>query len=229
MRSKLLAFAVLGCALPVLAEGGAVPTAPSVSAKSALEPAIAAYRAQLAASPNDAVTHNKLGVCYQQTRKLKLARKEYEKAVELNPRYAQAWNNLGTIEQTRGKYKKAIEHYRKAIALEPQHATFHRNLGAAWLGTGKLQQAVDAYAEALRLDPGSLEPSEASVFVGSGVGLGEVYFTYAKLFASRGDAESALLWLQRARESGFHDFARVVTDTDFTMLVKDPRYLALAR
>jgi tetratricopeptide (TPR) repeat protein len=229
MRSKLLALAALGCALPALAAHEAVPTGPGVPSRRALEPTIAAYRAQLVASPNDAVAHNKLGVCYQQTRQLKLARKEYEKAVELNPRYAQAWNNLGTLEHARGKYKKAIAHYRKAISLEPQHATFHRNLGAAWLGAGKTEGAIEAFGEALRLDPQSLEASESAAFVGSSVGLGDVYFTYAKLYASRGDTESALLWLGRARESGFRDFARAATDTDFAAVVKNPRYLDLAR
>jgi Flp pilus assembly protein TadD len=227
MKSKLLAIAVLGCAVPVPAAPAAVPSGTAVQAKSTFEPAIAVYRAQLQASPNDAVAHNKLGVCYQQSQKLKLARKEYQKAVELNPRYAQAWNNLGTLEHARGKYKKAIDLYRKAVTLEPERATFHANLGAAWLGAGKLDLAVAAYGEALRLDPNSLQASDSAAFVGSGVGLGEVYFTYAKLFANRGDQESAFAWLARARESGFRDFARVATDTSFAAIVKDPRYLDL--
>jgi tetratricopeptide (TPR) repeat protein len=233
MRKTLLTLAAIAWALPGVARAvdeASLPAtgAPQLSGR-ALDVAIAGYRAQLATNPKDPIAHNKLGVCYQQANKLKPARKEYQKAVELDPRYAEAWNNLGTLEHGAGKYKKALDHYRKAVALKPDRATFHRNVGAAWLASGNLARAIEAYGEALRLDPAIFTSTESAGFVVAGVDQGQLYFTYAKLFARGGDLESAFVWLTRARERGFRDFRKVAADPDFSEVVADPRYAELAR
>lgn len=226
MKVKVLGLAVLGCALASLA-AAQVPTAPTASDD--LQAAIATYRARLGTNPGDAVAHNKLGICYQRQHQLKLARKEYEKAIELSAAYAEPWNNLGTLEQGRRKFKKAVAAYRKAIALKPDRATFHRNLGTAWLAWGRFPLAVEAFAEAVRLDPANLNAPEAAAFTESGVAKGPLYFAYAKVFASRGDFESALVWLTKAREAGFRDFGRVAADPDFAQVRSDPRYAGISR
>jgi tetratricopeptide (TPR) repeat protein len=228
MTRTLVALAMLGLlAGPARASdkglaGTQDPQAAPAFTARALDAAIADFRAKLQSDPNDAVVHNRLGVCYQQKQQLKLARKEYEKAAELDPSYAEAWNNLGTIEHSQRKYKKAVSRYRKALALKPENATFHRNLGAAWLAAGNIPLAVSAYAEAYRLDPQSLQ-------AGAGTGpavldRGQLYFVYAKIFAARGDLETAFMWLNRAREAGFRSFDRLSSDRDFAELVKDPRF-----
>jgi tetratricopeptide (TPR) repeat protein len=226
MKVKILGLAVLGCGLASLAAAQSPPATP---ASRDLEAAIATYRARLATNPDDAVSHNKLGICYQRQGQQKLARKEYEKAARLDPAYAEPWNNLGTLEQGRRKYKKAVAHYRKAIELKADRPTFHRNLGTAWLAWGRLPLALEAFAEAVRLDPDHLSALEPGAFTDSGVAKAQLYFAYAKVFAARGDFESAFMWLARAREAGFRDFGRVARDPDFALVRSDPRYAGLSR
>jgi tetratricopeptide (TPR) repeat protein len=224
MNAKVIGLAVLGCAFATL--GAAQVAAPPAED---LRAAIAGYQARIAANPQDAVAHNKLGVCYQRQGRIKEARRAYERATKLSATYAEPWNNLGTLEQGRRKYRKAVEQYRKAIALKPDRATFHRNLGTAWLAWGRLPLAVEAFAEAVRLDPANLAGSEAGAAADSGVAKGQLYFAYAKVFAAQGDAESALAWLQKAHDAGFHDFRRVDADPDFMAVRRDPRYAGLTR
>ena len=236
MKKTVFALVGLGCLLPGLARASGGVTAPASTGTSqvgtprrALEISTETYRAAVAANPNDAIAHNKLGVCYQQAHKLKAARKEYQKAVDLNPAYAEAWNNLGTLEHANRRYKKAVARYQKAVELKPEQARFHRNLGAAYMAMGDLIRAVGAYAQAVRLDPTSLESAHAAGFQVGGIEPARLCFAYAKLFAGLGDLESAFLWLTRATEVGFRDFPTVSSDPDFATLVKDPRYTTLAR
>ena len=47
--------------------------------------------------PDNAVLTNKIGIAFHQMLLLKLAKKNYERAIKLDPKYAEAINNLGTI------------------------------------------------------------------------------------------------------------------------------------
>jgi tetratricopeptide (TPR) repeat protein len=188
--------------------------------------AIAAYREAIAASPNDASLHNRLGICYQRKGDDKAARGAYKKAIDLRKEYPEAWNNLGTIDHARGKYKQAISAYSKAIQMNPKDAVFHKNLGAAWLARGDVEKALEAWNEGFRLDPAAFEKDAVGVRA-AGVTLAREYYLYAKLLAARGDTEKALEFLARAHAEGFNDFGKVERDQDFLSLVGDPRYAAM--
>ena len=188
--------------------------------------AIDAYRAAIEVSPKDATLYNRLGVCYQRMGDARLASDAYRKAISLDKSYAVAQNNLGTIEHARGRYKQAIDAYSKAIKLSPSNAVFHKNLGSAWLARGDVAKALEAWGEAIRLDPVSLDNAAVSVPAG-GVSVARQYYFYAKLLASRGELEKALEYLAKAQAAGFSEFAKVEGDSDFSAVVKDPRYAAL--
>lgn len=239
MRTKTLAL--LGAAALAVSAGHAVaadlraqaPAAPDVLARAELlvarqswPGAISAYREALAAQPNDAVLHNRLGICYQRAGDAKAARAEYRRAADLKKDYAAAWNNLGTLDHARGKYKKAISSYGRAIKIDPKDAVFHKNLGSAWLARGDAGKALEAWTEALRLDPVSFETDAMNV-PASGLSVARQYYFYAKLLAARGDVDRALEFLTKAQAAGFTDFARLEKDSDFAMIVSDPRYAAL--
>jgi len=188
--------------------------------------AIAAYREAIRVQPNDAVLHNRLGICYQRAGDVKAARAAYRRAIDLRKDYAAAWNNLGTLDHSRGKYKSAISDYGRAIKIDPKDAVFHKNLGSAWLARGDVGKALEAWTEALRLDPVSLEADAMNV-PAAGLTLARQWYLYAKLFAARGDVERALEYLTRAHAAGFSDFASVERDRDFAAIVGDPRYAAV--
>jgi Flp pilus assembly protein TadD len=226
----LVAASALAADLPAQAKGATaaetLQRAELLVARQNWTGAIAAYREAIAASPNDASLHNRLGICYQRKGDVKAARAAYKKAIDLRNAYPEAWNNLGTIDHARGKYKQAIAAYSKAVQLNPKDAVFYKNLGAAWLARGDVEKALEAWSEGFRLDPVAFEKDAVGVRA-AGVTLARQYFLYAKLLAARGDTEKALEFLAKAHAEGFDDFGKVEKDQDFLSLIADPRYAAL--
>jgi len=239
MRTKTLALAaatILAGAFAAATElAQPVNPAPSadlvqraevLAARQSWRAAIDTYEQAIAASPKDAVLHNRLGICYQRAGDPGPAAREYKRAISLRSDYAEAWNNLGTTEQARGRYKQAISDYAKAIRIRPSDAVFHKNLGIAWLARGEVEKALEAWNEAYRIDPRALDAGAMGV-PAAGVNLARQYYLYAKLLAARGENEKALEYLARAHAQGFNDFAKVEKDKDFAGLVGDPRYATL--
>jgi Flp pilus assembly protein TadD len=199
--------------------------ADQLMAQGRMREAIPLYRDWLQLRPSDAASHLRLGLCLQTTGQAREARREYEKATKIDRCYADAWNNLGTLDHVRGKCKRAVAAYRQAVQCKPESAAFHRNLGAAYLELGDFPRSAEAYAEALRLDPSSLASiSRLGVSI-NGARLAKRYFEVAKDAARRGQLETALQLLNRARWLGLEDFARSVAgEKAFAKLLADPRY-----
>ncbi|HET9314803.1 MAG TPA: tetratricopeptide repeat protein [Vicinamibacteria bacterium] len=177
---------------------------------------------------NDPVIHNKLGICYQNLGERVSAQAAYAKALQLDGGYAEAWNNLGTLHQMEQRFGKAVESYRKAISLKPGVANFWKNLGSGYLSQGRESEALEAYREAFRLDPTILGRQPVAVDA-SGVDAASHSYLMAKVLAAGGQRDAALAYLQRARDAGFRDFAKVESDPDFRSLLTDPRFAALRR
>jgi len=211
---------------PSVATSDALQRAEILAARQSWGGAVAAYHEAIAANPQDATLHNRLGICYQRAGDARAARNEYRKALDLRKGYAEAWNNLGTLDGARGKYKQAIANYSRAIQLKPRDAVFHKNLGAAWLARGDVAKALEAWGEAFRLDPVTFESAAVKV-PGTGISLATQYYLYAKLLAARGEVEKAFEYLTKAQAAGFNAFEKLESDRDFATIVKDPRYAAL--
>jgi len=191
--------------------------------------AIPAYQAALQKNPNDAAKHNGLGVCYQQTNHLKQAIKEYQKALKLDNRYAEAWNNLGSAYHGQGKLKRAVEHYMKATAMKPEMAVAHKNLGTALLSQGKVEEGMAAYRRAIELDPSIFENAPPVSFSTYAADPALQYYYFAKLCASKGRVDAALLFLRKARSLGFQDFNKVRRDPDFHAVVSQTEFAAITQ
>lgn len=196
----------------------------SVSPRTILE-----YQAALKANPNDPVTHNLLGICYQRTKRLNASIKEYKEAVKLNARYAEAWNNLGSAYHAKGKLKDAVKYYRKAIEIKPDMAPAHKNLGTALLAMGKIDEGLAACRRAFELSPTVFE-SKTDISVPTlGADLAAQYYYFAKLSAANGRVDAALDFLKKAQALGFCDFNKVKRDPDFKTVVADARFAGLTR
>jgi len=190
--------------------------------------ALTGYLRALPLQRNDAVIHNKLGICYQNLGDRAGAQAAYARALQLDEGYAEAWNNLGTLEQTQQRFGKALELYRKAIALKPGVANFWKNLGSGYLSLGRQVQALEAYREAFRLDPAIFERQPVAVEA-AGVDAAAHGYLMAKILAASGQRDAAFTYLRRARDAGFRDFARLEADPDFRGVVADPRFESLRR
>jgi tetratricopeptide (TPR) repeat protein len=184
------------------------------------------YRKALAVQPDDPTVHNKLGICYQQLQNDAMARREYDRALALDPGYAEVWNNIGTLEHARKRFKPAVRAYKKAIETKPGLATPWKNLGNAYLALGQAEEAFEAYQEAFRLDPTVFE-SPGPGIPAAGIDAAKQSYYLAKLLAASGRTDSALDFLRRAKEAGFRDCARVLSDPDFRAVVADPRFKEL--
>jgi len=206
----------------------AVRRAEVLSARGRYAEAAEEYKKALAVQPLDAGVHNKLGICYQYLQDEGTARREYERALELRPSYAEAWNNLGTLEQSSKRFKQAVRAYRKAISIRPTLATAWKNVGHAYVALGQIQEAFEAYREAYRLDPSVLESQSIGV-PAAGVDVAIQNYYLAKLLALNGQNDKAIELLKLAREAGFRDFERVLSDPDFRSVVEDPRFRELAQ
>ncbi len=191
--------------------------------------AIPIYQAELRKNPNDAAMHNGLGVCYQQTKRLKEAIKEYRKALKLNDRYAEAWNNIGSAYHGQRKLKEAVKQYIKATELKPELAVAHKNLGTALLSLGKVKEGVAAYRRAIDLDPSIFETASPVSFSTQTTDPALQYYYFAKLCASKGRVNAALLFLRKARSLGFQDFNKVRRDPDFREVVSQNEFASLTQ
>lgn len=78
--------------------------------------------------PDDADTHNNLGIALQIAGRLHDAVLSYKHAIKLQPECGEAYNNLGNVQQALGQLAKATVNFRIATQLRPHNATFHTNL-----------------------------------------------------------------------------------------------------
>src|SRR5262245_16035784 len=86
--------------------------------------------------PLSAVEHNDLGVAYERSGHVDLAKREYKKALKRDSRFAVARVNLGNLAAASGRWPEAERCYRKALAHRPDDADAMNNLATVLLKRG---------------------------------------------------------------------------------------------
>lgn len=112
--------------------------------------------------------HNMLGFIRFQRGEPELARRSFEKALELNPRYTEAALNLSVCYNELGRYQDAKEVYSRAstgVSREPSSmekldgfirgkiANLHADVAVAYTAAGMVRMAIREYRQALELAP----------------------------------------------------------------------------
>jgi tetratricopeptide (TPR) repeat protein len=179
--------------------------------------------------PKNAVYWNELGISLQNQTELSAALKCYEKSVKLDSRYSDAQNNIGTIWYERKKYPKAIRAYKKAIGIKDDFAAFYLNLGFAYFAEKEYDDSIAAFRKALQIDPASFDNNRARMGTvvqdrSLSTDRGKFYFLLAKSFAEAGNVERCVLYLKKARDEGYKDYAAAKTDPSFAAVLKDPAF-----
>jgi tetratricopeptide (TPR) repeat protein len=172
-----------------------------------------------------ATLRNKLGLA-ELAGNTELARMDFEKAAKLNPKFADAFNNVGAVYFMQNMPGPAAKYFKKAVALEETRAAFHVNLGAAWFNQKKFDRAINEYARALELDPRVLEQHTrggSTAQIASPEERAKYNYMLAKIYAKRGDLDSCLVCLRKAKEDGYHDLANVYKEEEFSGLWTDAR------
>lgn len=172
------------------------------------------------------ILYNKLGLVQLQLKEYDQAASAFRKAIKLDPKYADALNNLGSTCYVRKDLDGSARYYRKALALDETRAVFHSNLGTTWMAQNKFNLALKEYARALELDPEVLMRSSATGIaaqISTPEQRASRYFLLARVFAIRGDVDTAVEYLKKAKEEGYRGMDSVYKQQEFAKLWSDAR------
>lgn len=153
------------------------------------------------------------------------AEADFREAVRLNPAYSEAFNNLGALYFLQHKFESAEETYKKALSLKPDSAATNYSLGTLLMLQGQREEGARLLAHGIELDPDYLTTHKflAAGVPSSGEDVSELYLTFARLYASKGDADRTLEFLQRAKAAGFRDWSKIAGEKEFKDVRADPR------
>lgn len=147
--------------------------------------AVEAFRAAVAAAPDEAATHANLGHALAALGRLDDARRSLERALELRPDSARAHYDLGVVLARAGQDAEAVSQYRAALSLEPDLVAARLNLANSLRRTGRVADAVRAYHAVVDADP-----ARATARIGEALGLVQL-----------GRFDAAVERLERARDA----------------------------
>ena len=191
-----------------------------------------AYQHLLETDPRNPDFLNRTGMAYQQLGQEDLAEHFYKKAMRADKKFSEAINNLGTVEYSRRRYGKAVKYYKKAIDAAPEMAAVYSNLGYAYCAVKKYPDAMKAFGKAVELDPMIFEHkgSNGSVLQQrTAADSAALYFTIAKSYGEKGDAEHAARYLKLARDDGYKNILDAMKDPSFAKVIKDRRVQEVLR
>ena len=124
--------------------------------------AIAAYRLELDANPNNAVAHRRLGDLYAQEGRLDEALAEYAAAMLIDPRDADTHASRAQALLRLSRFADAEVAARTAVSLNPSHEPARYALGTALMRTGRSEEGLSALQEFERLQTATRAQSDAA-------------------------------------------------------------------
>jgi tetratricopeptide (TPR) repeat protein len=96
-------------------------------------------------NPDNAETHNNLGLCYAKLGKYDLAKEAFKQALRIMPDFAKAHFNLGVAYGKLDLHREALEAYKQAIKIKPEYAKAHFNLGIVYIILNDRGSALEEY------------------------------------------------------------------------------------
>ena len=182
-------------------------------------------RSAVEAKPDSPKAHNYLGLSYFQLKDYDQAKEQFEKAAALDPSFATAYNNLAGVCSIKRQFVQAEELYKKALGLAPDLVSANYSLGILFTNLGRTDEGIRFLSRGIALDPEYLEKHKDMVttFTSLSFDMRETFFTYAKAYASAGDIDKTVVYLDKAREAGFTDWPRILTENEFEKVRDDPR------
>ena len=191
------------------------------------ENAVVQLKQAISLNPSSSKAHNLLGIAYFQHKDYRPAEGEFKKAVDLDPSYAKAYNNLGGAYFMQRKFGEAEPMYKKALSLSSELISANYSLGTLLIVLGQIEESSLYISKGIELDPNFLERNDAFITNFSSLTFSspEIYFIYAKVYASKGNVDKTVEYLQKAKKAGFKDWDRIMKEKDFEKVRKDPKIL----
>ena len=189
------------------------------------EAAIQTYQDLLKADPKNAVYLNMVGIAYLDLSNYDQAKKYFMRASKADKKFSAAVNNLGMVYYHQKDFRRAIREYQRAVAIEPDQAAAHANLGFAFYNSNKYPEAATEFQRAIELDPRIFERNDrvgTTVQDRSVSNHGLFFFTMAKLYAQKRDAEHCAEYLRKSLDEGYTDITKATTDPAFKDVIDDP-------
>jgi tetratricopeptide (TPR) repeat protein len=118
---------------------------------------IALGEQNVAAAPQDAQWHSRLGASYLEAGRVADATRELQEALRLAPDQADAHNNLGSLLQRQGNIDEALPHFEAALGLEPDSDLVQLNLANALDAAGLTAEAIPHFERAIAINPAAAE------------------------------------------------------------------------
>jgi len=121
---------------------------------------VAVYKKHLELVPQDALSHNGLGVGYVHMAEqlssesyYQLAKESFQNSIKMAPYFLQPYINLGSVLYLLGKKEEALQSYDKALQVNPYVPLIYFNLGNLYAQEGDIRKAIGYWQDALDLDP----------------------------------------------------------------------------
>ena len=194
-------------------------------AEKRFDAAIQTYQELLKADPKNASYMNMIGIAYLDLNKYDSAKKYFIRAAKADKKNSNAVNNLGMVYYHQKDFRHAIREYQRAIAIDPGQAGPHANLGFAFYNTNKFPEAAVQFQKALDIEPLIFERNDkvgTSVQDRSVSNHGLFFFTMARVYAQKKDAEHCAQYLRKSLDEGYKDVGKAATDPGFKDVVDDP-------
>jgi superkiller protein 3 len=195
-----------------------------------------------------AAQQNARGTALLKEGKFEEAAAELQKAAEAAPKSAIIQSNLGYALDRQGRIDEAVAAYRKALELDPENAIVRNNLANLYSKQGLYDDAARELEDLVQRDPGNAtakanlesalknktvsqdkqnQVSTAVQAADSKPTDPQAAYNAARVYARLGDADQALVWLNKALDLGYDQFDYLSLDPSLVSLKKDPRFLKL--
>ena len=134
-----------------------------------LEESVAVYKKHLDMVPQNALSHNGLGVAYMHIAEelsdesyYQLAKESFQCSIQMAPYFLEPHINLGTVLYRLGKKEEALQSYDRALQVNPYVPLIYLNLGNLYAQEGEMRKAIGYWRDALDLDP-NLEQARRNI------------------------------------------------------------------
>lgn len=187
--------------------------------------AIENFSKALSLNPKSARALNLRGIAYFHQKNYRTAEEQFRQALALDASYAEASNNLGSTYFASRQLEKARDMFEKTLTLSPDSVSAHYSLGTLLLLLGEAEEGTRHLARGVELDPTFLDAHRTLIVdvPSPEADMGEIYFTYAKIYAQKGNVEKTIEYLTKAKQAGFRDWQRIKTEKQFEAVREDPR------
>ena len=210
------------------------------------------FRRAIEINPNLAPAHVYYANLLYFSRRFDESVTEIRKALELDPLSAETSNWAGTAFLYAGHYDESIEQFRNALEIDPNIMMAQNNLGLAYIQKGLLETGLAEILKAVTLAGETGFPQVASDLGYAYAKMGRPEETrkvlqqllalrdkspestqfaipIASLYASLGEKEKAMDWLEEAYNKRSAFLISINTDLVFDGLRDEPRFVSLLK